>query len=98
MESGVLAAARFSSYTKKVEAQRVTATLGTNYNTDGSYIVDPTSSGTHYFARGHLSRPAHDQRSAETLFIHPTLVEPPMLSQVESLVGTANYDGILGET
>ena len=44
-----------SSYTKKEQFSTVQILLGTNTTSDGELYIETSRSGTHYFARGHLS-------------------------------------------
>ena len=44
------------------------------------------------------ARPAHDERRAERLLVHPALVVPPVLAEVEALVGRVHDHGVVGET
>ncbi len=39
--------------------------------------------------------PAYDHRRAERLLIDPAFVEPAVLSEIETLVGTVDHDGVL---
>ena len=43
-------------------------------------------------------RPLDDQRHQKRLFVHPALIEPAMIPDVESLVRGVNYYGIVGDS
>ena len=40
-------------------------------------------------------RQAHDKRSTHGLFVHETFVKPTMLTHVEALIGSINYQCIV---
>ena len=46
---------------------------------------------------GNLSRPTHDERHAETLFVHPTLVEPTVLAKEPALIACVDDDRVVRE-
>ena len=41
--------------------------------------------------------PAHDQRHHQRLLVHPALVVPAVVAEVEALVGAVDDDGVVGE-
>ena len=55
----------FSSYTKSNQVEVINTLLGSNVLPNGDPIIDDSSSGTNYFARGHLSPDAAFIEGAE---------------------------------
>ena len=43
------------------------------------------------------SGPAYEQRHAQRLLVHPALVVPAVIAEIEALVGVVDDDGVLGE-
>ena len=59
-------------------------------------VVDVLNQLWHARARGDSSRPARHKRHFQRLLVHPALVVPAVLAQVEALVGAVDDERIFG--
>ena len=61
-------------------------------------VVDVLHQLVAHASRLGVARIADDERRAERLLVHESLVEPSVLAHVESLVGGVDDDGVVGES